>query len=270
MTTRTTMSNDYLRTDGNATREPWQTYGILGRNTELQLWCCPANRTQVWIKPGQTAGARLCLLQSAQAEAARLGFQLSNLRQSRRLDGGGAAQSRMALRADHPRSVLAHTPPSWIDRSLEAPSRNCALAPRVLACRWLAAQFRCPTALPSLMTSGTVKLCESPGRAGGLPMESYLIIHTGQFPGGQIRGFLTQVPDHSATASLLMLAVLALLGFALSSACKGHRAALRGLADRTREFGMANETESGWGVSNSELLPTGDSANALRSSATRA
>src|SRR5439155_25683639 len=44
--------------------------------------------------------------------------------------------------------------------------------------------------------------------------EAYLNIHTQVFPGGEIRTFLTAVPDSSATAPLLAAALLALLGFA--------------------------------------------------------
>jgi CHRD domain len=44
--------------------------------------------------------------------------------------------------------------------------------------------------------------------------EAYLNIHTTHVPGGEIRGFLNQVPDSSATVALLALALFAMLGFA--------------------------------------------------------
>lgn len=45
--------------------------------------------------------------------------------------------------------------------------------------------------------------------AGG---EAYLNVHTQTFPGGEIRGFLTPVPDVSATFSLMVVAMGALGG----------------------------------------------------------
>jgi hypothetical protein len=44
--------------------------------------------------------------------------------------------------------------------------------------------------------------------------ESYLNIHTTQFPGGEIRGFLVQVPEMTSTAGLMMIATLAMIGLA--------------------------------------------------------
>jgi hypothetical protein len=44
--------------------------------------------------------------------------------------------------------------------------------------------------------------------------KTYLNIHTTNFPGGEIRGFLHNVPDAASTASLLGLALAAMLGFA--------------------------------------------------------
>jgi len=43
---------------------------------------------------------------------------------------------------------------------------------------------------------------------------AYLNIHTTFRPGGEIRGFLSPVPDISSTASLLLVAVFGLLGWA--------------------------------------------------------
>jgi hypothetical protein len=43
---------------------------------------------------------------------------------------------------------------------------------------------------------------------------AYLNIHTSLHPGGEIRGFLTPVPDASATGGLLALAMAGLLGWA--------------------------------------------------------
>jgi hypothetical protein len=43
--------------------------------------------------------------------------------------------------------------------------------------------------------------------------ETYLNIHTTSFPGGEIRGFLTQVPDDASTAMLLILACGGVVAF---------------------------------------------------------
>jgi hypothetical protein len=43
---------------------------------------------------------------------------------------------------------------------------------------------------------------------------SYLNIHTTMFPGGEIAGYLALVPETPSTALLLLMAVLALAGFA--------------------------------------------------------
>jgi hypothetical protein len=43
--------------------------------------------------------------------------------------------------------------------------------------------------------------------------ESYLNIHSTDRPGGEIRGFLTAVPDNSATAAMLILGLIAMAGF---------------------------------------------------------
>lgn len=43
--------------------------------------------------------------------------------------------------------------------------------------------------------------------------ESYLNIHSTYRPGGEIRGFLTAVPDSSATVALLIFALVAMVGF---------------------------------------------------------
>lgn len=44
--------------------------------------------------------------------------------------------------------------------------------------------------------------------------KAYLNIHTTVVPGGEIRGFLARVPDGAETAALLVMAILALFGFA--------------------------------------------------------
>jgi hypothetical protein len=63
-------------------------------------------------------------------------------------------------------------------------------------------------------TPATAKAALGTALAAG---EAYLNIHTeppNGFAGGEIRGFLTTVPDNSATAPLLALALIAMLGFA--------------------------------------------------------
>jgi hypothetical protein len=49
---------------------------------------------------------------------------------------------------------------------------------------------------------------------------AYLNIHTSLYPGGEIRGFFTPVPDASATGWLLVLAMAAMLGGARIGAGK--------------------------------------------------
>jgi CHRD domain len=44
--------------------------------------------------------------------------------------------------------------------------------------------------------------------------KAYFNLHSSRYPGGEIRGFLTPVPDNAATAPLLLSAVLGMLGFA--------------------------------------------------------
>jgi len=46
-----------------------------------------------------------------------------------------------------------------------------------------------------------------------LAEKAYLNIHTTQFPGGEIRGFLSRVPDSGTTALLLLMALGGLAGF---------------------------------------------------------
>jgi hypothetical protein len=43
--------------------------------------------------------------------------------------------------------------------------------------------------------------------------ESYLNIHSTYRPGGEIRGFLHKVPDSSATAAMVIFALIAMVGF---------------------------------------------------------
>lgn len=50
--------------------------------------------------------------------------------------------------------------------------------------------------------------------------KAYLNIHTTVFPGGEIRGFLAQVPDGASTASLLGLSLVGLIAFARSQRSK--------------------------------------------------
>jgi len=43
--------------------------------------------------------------------------------------------------------------------------------------------------------------------------KAYLNIHTSTYPGGEIRGFLHEVPDSGSTAVLLLLPMAALIGY---------------------------------------------------------
>jgi hypothetical protein len=58
---------------------------------------------------------------------------------------------------------------------------------------------------------GTVTGAEAALIAALNAQEAYLNIHTTQFPGGEIRGFLVQVPEATSTASLLGIAMLLVL-----------------------------------------------------------
>ncbi len=103
--------------------------------------------------------------------------QVSDLRQSRRLVGGVAAQSRMALRAVIPRPPCCqrlgssfvpcppHGQPVCCDSTPQCDQHGSALRAQPLVLRML----HNPTLSLSLPGNipGTVKLWESPGRAGG-------------------------------------------------------------------------------------------------------
>jgi len=53
--------------------------------------------------------------------------------------------------------------------------------------------------------------------------KSYFNIHTSTFGGGEIRGFLTKIPDDGSTTSLLALSLVALIGIARSHRSKTAR-----------------------------------------------
>jgi hypothetical protein len=61
---------------------------------------------------------------------------------------------------------------------------------------------------------GTAAGAEAGLLAALLAGKAYFNIHTTLYPSGEIRGFLTRVPDSSATAPLLVLSLLGILGFA--------------------------------------------------------
>jgi hypothetical protein len=61
---------------------------------------------------------------------------------------------------------------------------------------------------------GTAAGAEAGLLAAILGGKAYLNIHTSFAGGGEIRGFLTPVPDNSVTASLMVLSLLAMAGFA--------------------------------------------------------
>jgi hypothetical protein len=67
---------------------------------------------------------------------------------------------------------------------------------------------------PAFVTlhGGTVAGAEAALEAGLLAGETYINIHTQQFPGGEIRGFLSAVPEPATWA--MMLLGFAGLGFA--------------------------------------------------------
>jgi hypothetical protein len=68
---------------------------------------------------------------------------------------------------------------------------------------------------PAYVTAngGTVASAEAALMGAMFQGETYLNIHTTSFPGGEIRGFLTQVPDGASTALLLMLACGSVVAF---------------------------------------------------------
>ena len=69
---------------------------------------------------------------------------------------------------------------------------------------------------PAFVTSngGTLASASAALENAMLGEKAYLNIHTDKFRGGEIRGFLSRVPDTGATALLLTLALGALAGFA--------------------------------------------------------
>ena len=69
---------------------------------------------------------------------------------------------------------------------------------------------------PSYVTAngGTAASAEAALVAAMLAGKSYFNIHTTTFGGGEIRGFLTAVPDTAATAALLLLAFAGMVVFA--------------------------------------------------------
>ena len=69
---------------------------------------------------------------------------------------------------------------------------------------------------PAYVTAngGTVASAEAALMGAMFQGETYLNIHTTSFPGGEIRGFLTQVPDGASTAMLLILACGGVVAFA--------------------------------------------------------
>lgn len=69
---------------------------------------------------------------------------------------------------------------------------------------------------PSYVTAhgGTTAGAEAALEAALMAGEAYLNIHTTTFGGGEIRGFLTTVPDGAETAALLIMALFAMFGFA--------------------------------------------------------
>ena len=80
---------------------------------------------------------------------------------------------------------------------------------------------------PAYVTAngGTAASAESVLLATMLAGESYLNIHTTVFPGGEIRGFLTAVPDAASTALLFILAGGGLLLFVQFSPVNDRRRA---------------------------------------------
>src|ERR1039458_1683460 len=116
-------------------------------------------------------------------------FRVSDLRQSRRLDGGGAAQSRMALRAVVPRSPCSQA--SWaFVRPLPIfnPSHAATTEPFIkpqghrsasaLQGRSLVALILQEAKLPPPRPKdipGTVKLWESPRQSRGLEFGRFLL-----------------------------------------------------------------------------------------------
>ncbi len=69
---------------------------------------------------------------------------------------------------------------------------------------------------PSYVTAhgGTAASAEAALVAAMLDGKSYLNIHTTEFPGGEIEGFLKAVPEDSATGLLVTLGAVAMLGLA--------------------------------------------------------
>jgi len=65
---------------------------------------------------------------------------------------------------------------------------------------------------PAFITlQGSLPQAEAAFIAGLLNNETYLNIHTGQNPGGEIRGILSPVPDEGGTLSLLILGITGLI-----------------------------------------------------------
>jgi transcriptional regulator with XRE-family HTH domain len=101
-----------------------------------------------------------------------------NLRQSRRLDGGGAAQLKAAWpfgqKFRRPVPNIAPTPPqSFLPELLETLDHFKSVLSACPSTKLPTAQFSTSdTAIhPFSHTPGTVKLCESSGRAGGFPVD---------------------------------------------------------------------------------------------------
>jgi hypothetical protein len=69
---------------------------------------------------------------------------------------------------------------------------------------------------PAYVTAngGTLASAEAALAAALAAEKAYLNIHTTELPRGEIRGFLSAVPDATATAPLLGLVLVALVGFA--------------------------------------------------------
>jgi hypothetical protein len=125
---------------------------------------------------------------------------VSDLRQSRRLVGGGAAQSRMALRAVIARLACLRPRPSQCQavRGSTAPEGNqpLALVPSPARCShgscYVSIPHNYPEIFPDLSNSGSL-----PGRAGGSPVhlefscgKARFYRWLGKWPGAQPWGVL--------------------------------------------------------------------------------